>query len=219
VPQRERFLPEVVSLAGVTYDAGRLRSLTFRRGDGQEQTPDIVEVRARGIDGELKVLFKLFSEPGNADVRIPRGSWPAGLHVPGAAEDLAGDRVRERVPHAGPRLDRLQDVAALIVQGHQIIHPRRYHAYYRAKADFIQRTTSRPCLNSRRCRYHDWCDPPGLARESRPGRPGDRHAVQSLSRRRDHLSNSEREKGFGPSLPALARWTWPLSQSQLAGIQ
>ena len=32
----------------------------------------------------------------------------------------------------------LQDVAAIIVQGYQLIHPRDYNAYFRAKADFFK---------------------------------------------------------------------------------
>jgi hypothetical protein len=32
----------------------------------------------------------------------------------------------------------LQDAAGVVVQGYQLIHPRDYEAYYRAKADFFK---------------------------------------------------------------------------------
>ncbi|MBK6507632.1 MAG: hypothetical protein IPG02_18790 [Ignavibacteria bacterium] len=32
----------------------------------------------------------------------------------------------------------LQDAAAIVVTGYQLIHPKDYNAYYRAKADFFK---------------------------------------------------------------------------------
>lgn len=138
----ERFQPEVVSLSDVTYDGERLVSLTYLRKDGQQQTLSVDEVLGRAADGELAPPFKIFEEPARASLRIPEGQLACVCLKPVAirrertiVEEIEFEGgLRLRVPDAIA----LQDAGALVVLGYQLIHPRDYNAYYRAKADFFK---------------------------------------------------------------------------------
>ncbi len=138
----ERFQPEIVRLTNVTYEAERLISLTYRRNDGALQTLTVEEVLGRAADGELAPPFKIFQEPEEATFRIPEGQLACVCLKPVAirqdrtivAEIEFEGGLRLRVPDAIA----LQDAGALVVLGYQLIHPRDYNAYYRAKADFFK---------------------------------------------------------------------------------
>lgn len=138
----ERFQPEIVRLTNVTYEGERLVSLTYRRNDGQQQTLAVADVLARAADGELAPPFKIFQEPDDASLRIPEGQLACVCLKPVAirqdrtiVEEIEFEGgLRLRVPDAIA----LQDAGALVVLGYQLIHPRDYNAYYRAKADFFK---------------------------------------------------------------------------------
>jgi hypothetical protein len=138
----EKFQPEVASLVSVTYQGDTLSTLTYRRlRDGRQQTLPVAEVLNRGITGELKAPFRVFEEPEDATFRIPEGKLPCACIKPISIhqEDTVVQEiefengVRLQVPDAVA----LQDAAAILVTGFQLIHPREYNAYYRAKADFF----------------------------------------------------------------------------------
>ncbi|HEX6180981.1 MAG TPA: hypothetical protein VFZ47_07015 [Chitinophagaceae bacterium] len=138
----EKFQPEVISLVDATYLDDDLLSLTFRTDTGEEQQLTKEEVISRAAEGELKPGFKLFSKPEDATLRIPEGKLACICLKPIAIRQL--DTVVEEIEFEnGVRLRvrdaiELQDAGALIVQGYQLIHPRDYNAYYRAKADFFK---------------------------------------------------------------------------------
>lgn len=138
----ERFQPEVVSLVSAAYLDDELLSLTFRTETAEEQQLTKEEVLSRAAEGKLKAPFKLFSKPEDATLRIPEGKLACVCLKPVAIRQL--DAVVEEIEFEnGVRLRvrdaiELQDIAALIVQGYQLIHPRDYKAYYRAKADFFK---------------------------------------------------------------------------------
>jgi hypothetical protein len=138
----ERFQPEIVTLTSVKYLDEDLLTLTFQTETGEEQELSKDEVITRASEGELKAPFKLFSKPDGATLRIPEGRLactclkPTAINEPHTiVEEIEFENgVRMRVKDA----IELQDVAALIIQGYQLIHPRDYNAYYRAKADFFK---------------------------------------------------------------------------------
>ena len=138
----ERFQPEIVRLSNVTYDGERLVSLTYRRNDGQQQTLSVDEVLGRAADGELAPPFKIFQEPDGASLRIPEGQLACVCLKPIAIR--RGRTIVEEIEFEGgsrlrvPDAIALQDAGALVVLGYQLIHPRDYNAYYRAKADFFK---------------------------------------------------------------------------------
>ncbi len=117
-------------------------SLTFQTETGLEQQLSKEEVLSRAMNGELKAPFKLFSKPEDATLRIAEGKLACVCLKPIAIRQLDTvveeiefeNNVRLRVSDA----IELQDSAAIIVQGYQLIHPSEYNAYYRAKADFFK---------------------------------------------------------------------------------
>ncbi len=137
----ERFEPERVIISRVSYVDDLLESLTYRRSDGREQTLSLAEVRARTEVGELRAPFRLAAAPAEATFRIPEGQLacvcldPVRIHRENTiiTEIEFSNGVRLLTPDAIA----LQDAAALVVVGFQLIHPRDYNAYYRAKADFF----------------------------------------------------------------------------------
>jgi hypothetical protein len=138
----ERFQPEVISLTSVKYLDDELLTLTFRTRAGEEQELTKEEVLTRAANGELKAPFKLFSKPEDSTLRIPEGKLACVCLKPVAIRQV-DTIVEEIVFENGLRMRvkdaiELQDAAALIVQGFQLIHPRDYNAYYRAKADFFK---------------------------------------------------------------------------------
>ncbi|MCI0507051.1 MAG: hypothetical protein L0Z73_13210 [Gammaproteobacteria bacterium] len=138
----EKYQPEIVSLAGVRYAGETLASLTYERDDGEQQELSIQDVFARAASAELKAPFKILQEPEDASLRIPEGQLACVCLKPVAIqqEDTVvqviefENGIRIRVADAVA----LQDAAAIIVKGYQLIHPRDYNAYYRAKADFFE---------------------------------------------------------------------------------
>jgi hypothetical protein len=138
----ERFQPEEVTLVAATYSGDQLTSLTYRRGDGQQQMLTLGEVQTRATEGELEAPFKLFTAPEDATLRIPEAKLACVCLKPVAIRRK--DTIVEEIEFENglrllaPDSIALQDAAALVVMGYQLIHPRDYHAYYRAKADFFK---------------------------------------------------------------------------------
>jgi hypothetical protein len=138
----ERFQPEIVRLTSVMYEDERLQSLTYRRTDGAQQTLSVVDVLGRAADGELAPPFKIFQEPDDASLRIPEGQLACVCLKPVAIRQ--GRTIVEEIEFEGglrlrvPDAIALQDAGALVVLGYQLIHPRDYKSYYRAKADFFK---------------------------------------------------------------------------------
>jgi hypothetical protein len=136
----EKLTPHIISLKSVLYEGENLVSMTFERANGEEQTLTKAEVLARAQAGQLKAPFKLFIKPSEADMYIPEGKLacvcltPLAIHqVETIVEEIEFEGgIRMRVPD----IIELQDAAALVVVGYQLIHPRDYNSYYRAKADF-----------------------------------------------------------------------------------
>mgnify|MGYP001297382723 CR=1 FL=1 len=135
----EKFQPEIVSISGFNYEGERLASITYKRTDGSAQTLPIEEVFSRTAGGELKAPFKIFEQPEEATLRIPEGKLasvclkPTGIRqVDTTVQEIEFENgLRVRVADAIA----LQDAAAIVITGYQLIHPRDYNAYYRAKAD------------------------------------------------------------------------------------
>jgi hypothetical protein len=137
----EKFQPEDVSLAAANYEGETLASLTYKRTDSQQQELSAEVVFARMGAAELKAPFKIVQKPDDATLRIPEGKLaciclkPVAIHrektVVKEIEFENGLIIKVRDAVA------LQDAAAIVVTGYQLIHPRDYNAYYRAKADFF----------------------------------------------------------------------------------
>jgi hypothetical protein len=138
----EKFQPEVVSIINAKYESEQLVSLTYRRNDGKEQELPIEEVFARAQQAELKAPFRIFQQPDDSMLRIPEGKLACACLKPAMikqedtiVEEIQFENgVKLRVPDAIA----LQDAAAIVVTGYQLIHPKDYNAYYRAKADFFK---------------------------------------------------------------------------------
>jgi hypothetical protein len=136
------FEPEIVSVRSFNYSGEVLASITYVRADGQEQILPVDQVLARASEGELRPPFKILIKPEGADLRVPQAKLacvclkPVRIRredtVVQEIEFEAGTRLR--VPDAVA----LQDSGAIVVTGYQLIHPRDYNAYYRAKADFFK---------------------------------------------------------------------------------
>ncbi len=137
----ERFQPEVVSISGVKYENETLTSITYMRKDGQSQELTIDEVFQRTGQAELKAPFKIFLEPEDSKLRIPEGRLACVCMKPVAINEK--DTIVQEIEFENgiklkvPDAIALQDAAAIVVTGYQLIHPRDYNAYYRAKADFF----------------------------------------------------------------------------------
>ncbi len=137
----ERFEPERVTISRVSYVDDVLETVTYRRTGGGEQTLTLAEVRERTAVGELRAPFRLAAAPAGATFRIPEGKLacvcldPARIHRENTiiTEIEFSNGVRLQTPDAIA----LQDAAAIVVVGFQLIHPQDYNAYYRAKADFF----------------------------------------------------------------------------------
>jgi hypothetical protein len=135
------FTPEIVSVRSFNYAGDRLESVTYLRADGEQQTLATEEVMARTSAGELRPPFKILARPQEADLRRPEGKLACVCLKPirirrddTVIQEIEFDGgARLRVPDAVA----LQDAGAIVVTGYQLIHPRDYNAYYRAKADFV----------------------------------------------------------------------------------
>lgn len=135
-----KFQPERVAVRRFNYQGETLESVTYvRLHDNREQTLALADVLARSSEGELQAPFRLFVKPDGASLRIPEGQLacvtlqPLGIRQEKTVvqEIEFANGLRLRVPDAV----RLQDSAAIYIMGYQLIHPRDYNAYYRAKAD------------------------------------------------------------------------------------
>lgn len=138
-----KFQPEIVSIRSVSYLDEELLSLIYRRQrDGKEQILTKAEVLNRAEEGELKAPFKLFEKPEKSTLRIPEGKLACVCLKPIAIKQ--DDTIVEEIEFENglrikvPDAIALQDAGALVVQGYQLIHPRDYNSYYRAKADFFK---------------------------------------------------------------------------------
>lgn len=135
----EHFQPVFSKLSDATYSNDVLQSLTFTLNDGTSQVVPIAEVFIRASEGELRAPFKLSSKPEDAGLRIPEGKLcctclkPTGIsREDSVVEEIEFDNgMRLNVPDAVA----LQDAAALVVTGYQLIHPSGAKPYYRAAAD------------------------------------------------------------------------------------
>lgn len=137
----EKFQPEIVSLAAANYEGETLASLTYERTNGQQQELSTEDVFARAGAAELKASFKIFQKPDDATLRIPEGKLACVCLKPVAVHQEK-TVVQEIEFENGLRIKvgdavALQDVAMIVVTGYQLIHPRDYNSYYRAKADFF----------------------------------------------------------------------------------
>lgn len=138
----ESFQPEIVSIVGANYEGEVLKSLTYETESGDTQELEMEEIFLRASGGELKAPFKLFEQPDDSDLRIPTGKLACPVLKP-VRINRDDTIVKEIEFENGIRLlvpdtIALQDAAAIIVAGYQLIHPRDYNAYYRAKADFFK---------------------------------------------------------------------------------
>ena len=137
----EAFQPLPAEITNVTYSQGVLESLEYSTDDGQVKVLTAQEVFERAGQIELAAPFKVFSEPDDVTLRIPAGQLaticlhPKRIH---REETIIKEIEFENGLHLKvPDAIALQDAAASVVVGYQLIHPRDYHAYYRAKADFF----------------------------------------------------------------------------------
>ncbi len=135
-----RFQPERVAIRAFNYQGDVLESITYvRLRDNREQILGLDEVLARCAAGELQAPFRLFVKPEEASLRIPEGQLacvtlqPTGIRQENTVvqEIEFANGLRLQVPDAV----QLQAAAAILVMGYQLIQPRDYNAYYRAKAD------------------------------------------------------------------------------------
>jgi hypothetical protein len=137
----EKFLPKPITISSVNYTNTILTSLTFRRSNGAIQELSIQEVFDRAAIGELKSPFKMFIKPEDVDLRIPQGKLACACLTPSSIKQI--DTIVEEIEFdngikilVDDVID-LQDKAVIVVIGYQLIHPKDYNAYYRAKADFF----------------------------------------------------------------------------------
>lgn len=138
----ERFEPEIVSIVAVTYTDDVLESVTYRRINGLTQTLSLDEIRARTSEGELQPPVRLVRAPDDATHRIPGGKLacvcldPLRIHREDTivTEIEFANGIRLRTPDAVA----LQQLGAIVIAGYQLIQPRDYNAYFRAKADELQ---------------------------------------------------------------------------------
>lgn len=139
--EAEAFQPVPAEITNVTYNQGVLESLEYSTDDGQVKVLTAQEVFERAGRVELAAPFKVFREPDDVTLRIPAGQLaticlhPQRVH---RQETIIKEIEFENGLHLRvPDAIALQDAAASVVVGYQLIHPKNYHAYYRAKADFF----------------------------------------------------------------------------------
>ena len=138
----EKFQPEVVSISNFNYEGDRLASITYQRSGGAQQEVLIEEVFNRIGLTELMAPFKIFQRPEESSVRIPEGKLacvclkPIAIHQEETVVKQIEFENSLRINVADAIA--LQDAAGIVVTGYQLIHPKNYNAYYRAKADFFK---------------------------------------------------------------------------------
>jgi len=139
----ERFQPDAVSVKSFNYNVDdELESIMYTTSNGDEQTLSIEEVIDRTSNGELIPPIKIFTRPQNSTLRIPEGKLACVTLTPVAIH--RDDTVVTEIEFEGGIKLKvedavfLQDNAAIVVVGYQLIHPKDYNPYYRAKADFFK---------------------------------------------------------------------------------
>ncbi len=135
----EVFQALAASLIRANYENDVLSSLTYLTNNTVETDITIAELDSRLPFGELRFQLRLSEEPEEAKFRIPQGKFPVVCLVPTAIhrEETIITEIRFSSGLTIKVADAiaLQDKAALLVKGYQLIHPRDYNSYYRAKAD------------------------------------------------------------------------------------
>ena len=137
----EAFQPVPAEITNATYNEDFLESLEYSTIDGRIKVLTVQEVFARAAQVELAAPFKVFREPDDITLRIPAGQLaticlhPMRIH---REKTIIKEIEFENGLHLKvPDAIALQDAAASVVAGYQLIHPSDYQAYYRAKADFF----------------------------------------------------------------------------------
>lgn len=135
----ETFTPEVVSISSFNYLDDQLRSITYERQGGAQQTLELQEVIDRIAENGPQTPLLIRQKPADATLHIPNGRLATVCLQPTRIrrentiirEFEFANGARLRVPDAVA----LQDAAAIVLRGYQLIHPRDYHPYFRAPAD------------------------------------------------------------------------------------
>ncbi len=135
----EVFQPRPAQITNATYDEDVLQALEYLTDDGRVMVLTREEVFARAAEVELVAPFRVFSRPDDVTLRIPHGRLatvclhPQRIH---REETIIKEIEFENGLHLKvPDAVALQDATASVLGGFQLIHPRDYHAYYRARAD------------------------------------------------------------------------------------
>lgn len=137
----DAFRPVPAEIRNATYDRGVLQTLEYLTNDDKVKILTAQEVFERAGEVELKAPFRVFSQPSDVTFRVPAGKLatvclhPRRIHREETIiKEIEFDNgLHLKVPDAVA----LQDAAASVVPDLQLIHPRDYHAYYRARADDI----------------------------------------------------------------------------------
>ena len=135
----EVFQPEVASITSFDYVDGELRSITYRGAGGAQQTLELQEVLDRASEGGPPAPLVIGQKPEDASLHIPNGRLATVCLRPTRIrrkdtiiqEFEFGNGARLLVADAVA----LQDATAIVLPGYQLIHPRNYHPYFRARAD------------------------------------------------------------------------------------
>jgi len=141
----ERFQPLEARLIGRTRapspdgEPGQLETLVYRAANGTTVELPLAEVLQRMAEAELAGSPRVRNAPPGSRFRIPEGRLPTVCLTPTniwREETIITDalfssgvdlQIREAVE--------LQDAAALVVHGLQLIHPKNANPYFRAPAD------------------------------------------------------------------------------------
>lgn len=135
----EKFQALRATLVDSTYEQDELTTLSYRALDGTVIELPLSEVLSRMQHSELKPPVTLQEAPDKVTYRIPEGKLASVCLRPSAIR--REDTVIKELEFSGGLVLKvqdaitLQDAAALVVNGYQLIHPKTYNAYYRAKAD------------------------------------------------------------------------------------
>jgi len=140
----EKFQPLIASLIRGVYDQDELISLVYENAGGENLELPLTEIMSRLNETELQPPLRVKPVPDeDEDVevsfRIPEGKLPAVCLTPSFIhrEDTI---ITDIEFSTGLQLKvkdciGLQDNAGVFVMEYQLIHPRDYNAYYRAKAN------------------------------------------------------------------------------------
>jgi hypothetical protein len=141
----ERFQPLEARLIGRTRapspdgEPGQLGTLIYRAANGTTVELPLAEVLLRMAEAELAGSPRVRNAPSGSRFRIPEGRLPSVCLTPTnirreetvITEALFSSGVDLQIREAVA----LQDAAALVVHGLQLIHPKDANPYFRAPAD------------------------------------------------------------------------------------